>query len=177
MSERRARHPQPCSYHAQSPCQLPWSPLSPPPTQSLQVPLPAKLVVGAVAGVIGTSAIFPLGERGRIRRSVHTCQSSCVCACELLPIDGQWRRPPPASPPLWLADPHGLMHATADMVKTRLQSGQKGYSGPVGAAMSIYKNEGIRGFYRGTMLRPWRCAAHTRVRRSSVNTLQAPGRG
>jgi hypothetical protein len=36
------------------------------------------------------------------------------------------------------------------MVKTRLQSGAKGFNGPIGAATAIYKNEGIRGFYRGT---------------------------
>lgn len=36
-----------------------------------------------------------------------------------------------------------------DMVKTRLQSGSALYKDPVSAAMSIYKNEGVRGFYRG----------------------------
>ena len=36
------------------------------------------------------------------------------------------------------------------MVKTRLQSGSALYKDPISAAMSIYKNEGIRGFYRGT---------------------------
>lgn len=37
---------------------------------------------------------------------------------------------------------------TADMVKTRLQSGA-GYKGPVDAAKAILKNEGVGGFYRG----------------------------
>lgn len=43
-----------------------------------------------------------------------------------------------------------------DMVKTRLQSGAKGFNGPIGAATAIYKNEGIRGFYRGTYAGPTR---------------------
>lgn len=35
------------------------------------------------------------------------------------------------------------------MVKTRLQSGNAQYTGPVSAAKAILKNEGIAGFYRG----------------------------
>lgn len=47
----------------------------------------------------------------------------------------------------------GLINDGTDMVKTRLQSGAKGFNGPVGAAMSIYRNEGISGFYRGAYVR------------------------
>src|SRR6056297_3036546 len=36
-----------------------------------------------------------------------------------------------------------------DMVKTRLQSGNAQYTGPISAASSILKNEGVAGFYRG----------------------------
>lgn len=61
-----------------------------------KVPLAAKLVVGAVAGVVGTVCIFPI-----------------------------------------------------DMVKTRLQSGNALYTGPISAAKAILKSEGVAGFYRG----------------------------
>jgi hypothetical protein len=89
-----------------------------------QVPLPYKLVVGAVAGVVGTSAIFPLGKANSTGDTGGPSRGG-----------SSWQL--------------GLSSCAADMVKTRLQSGNKAYTNPVSAAMSIYKTEGIRGFYRG----------------------------
>jgi hypothetical protein len=43
-----------------------------------QVPLAAKLVVGAVAGVVGTSCIFPIGQSDQsVSQSVTT---TCKCS-------------------------------------------------------------------------------------------------
>lgn len=64
--------------------------------QDVIVPLWAKMIAGAIAGVIGTSLIFPL-----------------------------------------------------DLVKTRLQSGSGGYTGPVTAFRSIVASEGVVGLYAG----------------------------
>ena len=55
--------------------------------------------------------------------------------------------PPPPPLPLPSLPP-------TDMVKTRLQSGNALYTGPISAAKAILKSEGVAGFYRGTCYTP-----------------------
>ena len=93
-ASRRARRRQPSAAPAVEP----------------KVPLPAKLVVGGIAGVIGTSVIFPLdmvktrmqnasAPPPRARARTHAC--ACASCERELPRDPRRRgRAPPWPPPL-----------------------------------------------------------------------------
>jgi len=54
-----------------------------------KLPLPIKLVVGAVAGVIGTSCIFPIDMvKTRLQASTNTYSSPIDCFRKILATEG-----------------------------------------------------------------------------------------
>lgn len=62
------------------------------------------------------------------------------------------------SHPNIITDPlscHSPLPPRTDMVKTRLQSGNALYTGPISAAKAILKSEGVAGFYRGMCSAPF----------------------
>jgi hypothetical protein len=103
------------------------------PAKDKNLPLAHKLVVGGAAGIVGTTAIFPIGRSMLAPCLRHSRFLVASCArCFLLP--------------------------DADMVKTRSQSSSKLYNGPFHAARVIFAKEGIAGFYRGAWPRCRMCA-------------------
>jgi hypothetical protein len=81
--------------------------------QDVIVPLPAKLVAGGIAGVIGTSIILCV-LRGLPRLGVRTQRRCLNSAAPRLTS----RRPTAAA----VATPIATLRSPIDMVKTRLQN-------------------------------------------------------
>jgi hypothetical protein len=113
------------------------------------VPLPAKLVVGGVAGVIGTSVILCVRRGGSVTARLPR-GGSLLRWPSLAP---SLTRPPTRPPTSPLPPPPS--RSPLDMVKTRLQNqsaagpGGLRYSGPIDCFRKIVASEGWAGLYRG----------------------------
>ncbi|KAH9403408.1 hypothetical protein TYRP_015297 [Tyrophagus putrescentiae] len=65
-----------------------------------------------------------------------------------------------------------LVNAPIDAVKTRLQSFQAGqYTGTVDCIVKVYQKEGVAAFYRGSLVRMFKCGAEVAIAFTTYNLI------